>query len=172
MLFGFDNKSGMATDRVKLPYDIHNVTLIQHGFRGTEPIQRFSLGHSSANESFLQDPLDPDGARRLGHTGEPRMGQGLLIKINATLEVPLKVSIYCVGSDAHSAQAIRPMDLRSFSPIAPEPYFRDFHGGAWWTVTYTPKAQQTGAYSGDENNGLALRLMAIYGVTASAVAFD
>ena len=39
-------------------------------------------------------------------------------------------------------------------------------------MTYTPEAQQTGAFSGDRDGGLALRLMAIYGVTASAVAFD
>ena len=38
------------------------------------------------------------------------------------------MSVYCVGSYGDAAQAIRPMDLRSFKPVAPEPYFSDFEG--------------------------------------------
>ena len=63
--------------------------------------------------------------------------------------------------------------IRSFQLIAPEPHFADFQMGAWWTLTYTPPLQQqTGAYSGDHNNGVCLRVMDIYGMTISAVAFD
>ena len=96
-----------------------------------------------------------------------------MLKINSTAGVPLNVSVYAVGTIVESAQAIRPMDLRSFSLIAPEPYLADFKAGAWWTLTYTPPVQQqTGAYSGDHNNGVCLRVMGIYGMTISAVAFD
>ena len=130
------------------------------------------MHESQTNESFLQDPANPSGARSLGYPATIGMGQGFLLKINSSAGVPLNVSIYAVGSN-ESAQAIRPMDLRSFSLIAPEPHFADFQFGAWWTLTYTPPVQQqTGTYSGDHNNGVCLRVMDIYGMTISAVAFD
>jgi hypothetical protein len=171
VLFGFDSDNE-TRDRVKLPPFVSSVSLTQHGFRGTIQMPRVHVGYSTTNASFLQDPANPSGPRSLGFPSTIGMGQGFLLAINWTMGVPLNVSVYAVGTDASSAQAIRPMDLRSFSPVAPEPYFSDFKEGGWWTISYTPPVQQTGAYSGDKNNGLCLRVMNIYGMTISAVAFD
>ena len=177
VLLGFDSSNGTSAgshDRVKLPDHVVGVTITQHGFQGLRPMPRVYLGRSASNASFLQDPADPSGSRGLGYSGQtPSDGsQGFLININSTVGVPLNVSVYCVGEYGRAAQAIRPMDLKTFSPVAPEPYFHDFQGGAWWTVSYTPPAQETGAYSGAGNNGLSLRIMGIYGMTVSAVTFD
>eukprot|EP01043_Picozoa_sp_COSAG02_P046691 COSAG02_NODE_4393_length_5412_cov_10.835057_1_plen_896_part_00 len=176
VLFGFDvaadNETAMGIDRVKMPPSVSSVTLTQHGFRGTLSMPRIRVGPSQTNASFLQDPANPSGARSLGYPAAIGMGQGILLKINSSAGIPLNVSVYAVGTN-ESAQAIRPMDLRSFKLIAPEPHFADFQMGAWWTLTYTPPLQQqTGAYSGDHNNGVCLRVMGIYGMTISAVAFD
>jgi len=181
VLFGFDqNASNPMTgiDRIKLPASVINVSLSQHGFAGSKPLKRTFLGSSNSsysNASFLQDPDDKSGPRKLGNVGQnPSDGsQGFLININASAGVPLKVSLYCVGEDKGSEQAVRVMDLRTFNPIAPEPYFAAFNGGAWWTLTYTPpRRQSTGAFSGEYNSGVTLRVMGIYGMTASAVLFD
>ena len=71
-----------------------------------------------------------------------------------------RVSVYMVGAARDAEQAVRVMDLRTLTVVAPTPHLGPaaLRGGAWVSLSYT--------------RGVRLRVMNVYGAYVSALAFD
>lgn len=78
-------------------------------------------------------------------------------KANMTEVGLFSLSVYCVSQDRNNKHAIRAMDLETFNVVAPDGFVSDYENGVWWTMRH--------------KKSVRLRLMSIYGVQVSAIAF-
>ena len=87
-------------------------------------------------------------------------GRGMIIDVDVDESIPfdVQVSVYCVAHSIDDKHFIRVQDAKSRAVIAPTVLMSNYTGGAWWTVQY--------------NKPFRIRLLAIHGVHASAVAFS
>jgi alpha-L-rhamnosidase len=159
----------------KLPNYIASINIYDHGFGGSLPMDATYVGSSDSDPAYL-----PFGSSRsLGILGEDddtywnpgivvdvnatargrNSQQSVLINVNKTGEVPrYKLSLYCVAKTDREQFAIRVMDLSTLNVVAPTKMIEKHQNGVWWTVEY--------------ESSIRLRIMGIYGMHISALAFS
>jgi len=103
--------------------------------------------------------------KRSSNLGGRLSSQGFLVDVNTTsslskegLPAAYKLSLYCVANTEDEQFAIRVMDLTTLNVIAPTLMIDKHQQGVWWTVEY--------------DKSLRLRIMSVYGMHISAVAFS
>lgn len=157
LLLGFDN----GTDVSHLPAFVTNVSVQTHDFPGVfHPVRRTFVGTSTDNRTYLEDPRHA-GARALGVVGEAENAggsQGVLIDVILTAPTAHRLSVYMAAVDDRERHAIRALDYETMNVVAPTTLISDYAGGLWYTLMYTKSVR--------------LRVMGIYGVRISAIAFD
>lgn len=163
------------SDLENLPDYVDSLQIRNHGWGGWKELPRTYVGISPDNPTYIPNPLNATAPRALGRIGYGEPGYwdpGVLVEVelkarNAQESVMVDVqttsqqkqktyqfSIYCVGVGDH---AVRIMDLATLDPIAPTMHVDQYQEGVWYTVSYT--------------KSIRLRVMAMYGIQISAVAF-
>lgn len=157
VLFAFSKNS---TDLIQLPSYINEVTVHNHGFDGWTPSPRTFLG-SGNNKKYLPDPR-LEGERALGVLVEDINNRGSL---GVIVDIEMKnssdfvwISVYFVSKHSGDKHAIRAMDLQTLNVISPDGFISNYENGVWWSIRY--------------NHSVRLRIMSIYGLQISAVAFS
>ena len=157
VLFAF-NRNG--TDLIKLPYYINEVMVHNHGFDGWTPSPRTFIG-SGNSKAYLPDPR-LEGERALGVLVEDSNNRGSL---GVIVDIEMKnssdfvwISVYFVSKHSGDKHAIRAMDLQTFNVIAPDGFISNYENGVWWSIRY--------------NRSVRLRIMSIFGLQVSALAFS
>jgi hypothetical protein len=157
VLFAF---SPNGTDLIQLPSYVNAVTVHNHGFDGWTSSPRSFIG-SGNDKKYLVDPRHR-GARALGVLMEDVNNRGSLgvivdIDVKNTTEY-VWISLYFVSNHSDDKHAIRAMDQEALHVIAPNGFISNDENGVWWSIRY--------------NHSVRLRIMSIYGVQVSAVAFS
>jgi hypothetical protein len=210
-----------GSNEENLPSYISSVSIYQHGFTGSAPVNASYVGTSNSNKTYLPYK-DSRSLGILGDNDDSRwypyrnpgivvdvsastaakssplpfvgrlVGQGLMIDVTTkassanlggrlasqgfsvdvktntssssfSKSIPTttayKLSVYSVAGTGHEQFAIRVMDLTTLNMIAPTLMMDKHQGGVWWTVEYDYKS-------------LRLRIMSMYGMHISAVAFS
>jgi hypothetical protein len=210
-----------GSNEENLPSYISSVSIYQHGFTGSAPVNASYVGTSNSNKTYLPYK-DSRSLGILGDNDDSRwypyrnpgivvdvsastaaksspspfvgrlVGQGLMIDVatkassvnlggrlasqgfsvdvktntsssSFSKSIPTttayKLSVYSVAGTGHEQFAIRVMDLTTLNMIAPTLMMDKHQGGVWWTVEYDYKS-------------LRLRIMSMYGMHISAVAFS
>jgi hypothetical protein len=157
VLFAF---SPNGTDLIQLPSYINEVTVHNHGFDGWTSSPRSFIG-SGNDKKYLADPWHK-GARALGVLVEDINNRGSLgvivdIDVKNTSEY-VWISLYFVSNHPGDKHAIRAMDREALNVIAPNGFISNYENGVWWSILYS--------------RSVRLRIMSIYGLQLSAVAFS
>ena len=149
VLFAFDN----GTDRVRLGGRLSNVSF----FHDRSKKSVFAgAGPPAQNATWLRDPKTPSSRAALGYASNGADGsQGLVLDVE--LSGPARVSLYMCARDVSWRQAIRVMDLKSLSVIAPTPLVANYTGGTYYTVKVKASVR--------------LRIMSINGLNTAAALF-
>ena len=115
------------------------------------------LGDRNQDRSILMDVNGVGGEEETTRNDDTRHDKN---DVDSDVSKPkYRLSVYCVSTLHHEKFAIRVMDLTTLNVIAPTKMIGDHHGGVWWTLTsYTPSVR--------------LRIMGIYGMHISAIAFS
>ncbi|CAB9527386.1 Inherit from bactNOG: domain protein [Seminavis robusta] len=169
-----------GTNVENLPSYVSSVEIYSHGFEGSNPVDAAYVGSSDTDPAYL-----PFGdSRRLGWLGmddDTYWNPGIVVDVNTTnfgkiaggkeqssvlisvhkdkdKAMRYKLSLYCVAKTEHEQFALRVMDLSTLNVIAPTKMIDKHSKGVWWSVEY--------------DSSVRLRIMGIYGMHISAVAFS
>jgi alpha-L-rhamnosidase len=166
-----------GTDLIGLPPYIASISIREHGFDGWSSLQGSFVGSSTNNPTYVPNPQNDKKAKKrslgaLGHGSDMHRNAGVVVNMNVTnggnalhsilIDIQRKstqlysISLYCVGTNEKFA--VRVLDLDTLNVIAPTAMISDYKNGVWWSLKY--------------DNSVRLRLMSIYGVHISAVAFS
>ena len=160
MLFGFEES---GEDLVRLPRYVKNVSVIHHNYYGWTHVPRSFLGESDNNATYLPDPRNKT-RRALGMIGEDYqyLGRGTILDVEIDKKQlpdgqPFTVSVYSVAHPWDEKYALRVQDRKSLNLIAPTKLISNHTRGMWSSIRYS--------------DSLRIRLVAITGAHASAIAF-